>query len=188
MGRRVEGVHSALLSEVKEGKLFYVYDSFPSLADLEPRDYNQHRDLYANMIKRSRYVTVAPAKIDAPEETQGQIEIGDRYYEAAAAGAVMIGQPPICAAFDDGFPWPDAVVTVRPDGSDIISVLTGLRANPEHPALISRTNASEALRRHDWVHRWRTIYNVAGLAPSPDMLARERGLIDMANLATVPLD
>jgi hypothetical protein len=131
---------------------------------------------------------VAPAKIDAPEETQGQIEIGDRYYEAAAAGAVMIGQPPICAAFDDGFPWPDAVVTVRPDGSDIISVLTGLRANPEHPALISRTNASEALRRHDWVHRWRTIYNVAGLAPSPDMLARERGLIDMAHLATVPVD
>jgi len=30
----------------------------------------------------------------------------------------MIGQVPNCEAFQDMFPWPDAVTEIQPDGSD----------------------------------------------------------------------
>ena len=67
-------------------------DSYQDMAVMEPLDYRQHRELFANMAKRSRYFLVSPAKIDRTDETRGQVEIGHRYFEGAAAGAVMIGQ------------------------------------------------------------------------------------------------
>ena len=45
---------------------------------MEPLDYRQHRELFANMAKRSRYSLVSPAKMDSPDETRGQVEIGYR--------------------------------------------------------------------------------------------------------------
>jgi hypothetical protein len=48
---------------------------------------------------------------------------------------------------------------------------------------IGRRNAAEALLRHDWVYRWKEILRIAGLAPSPEMDARERRLKELAALA-----
>jgi len=61
--------------------------------------------------------------MDVPEETHGQIEIGFRYYEGSAAGTVMIGQAPDVSV-PEMFDWPDAVVQVRPDGSDVRPVFS----------------------------------------------------------------
>ena len=69
---------------------------------------------------------VAPGKVNVPEETQGQIEVGYRYYEGSAAGTVMLGQAPDCRPFRELFDWPEAVISVRADGSDVADVLGGL--------------------------------------------------------------
>jgi len=162
--------------------MFYVYDTFPSVFT-EVYDHRQHRDFYANLAKRSKYFMVAPGKMDAPEETQGQVTIGFRYYEGAAAGAVMIGQPPNCQEFQDMFGWRDVVIQVQPDGSDVQDVLAGLNLEPERVSKISRRNGAEALLRHDWVYRWKKIFQVAGIEPSPRMVERERRLRELADLA-----
>jgi hypothetical protein len=183
IGRRWEGIHEVFLQAAGRGEIFYVHDTFP-VADINVYDHRQHRELFANLAKRSRYFMVAPGKMNASGQTQGQVEIGYRYYEGAAAGAVMIGQPPDSEAFREMFSWPNAVIPIQPDGSDVMAVLASLGSEPAQVSAMSRRNAAEALLRHDWVYRWKEIFRVAGIEPSPDTAARERRLRDLADLAT----
>src|SRR6266851_6380551 len=67
IGRRWEGVHGALLRAAARREIFYIYDTFPG-ADMEPLDHRQHRELFANVAKRSRCFMVAPPKMDVPGE------------------------------------------------------------------------------------------------------------------------
>ena len=184
MGRRWEGVHSELLRVANQGELFYLHDTVVNTANSEVYDVNQHRDLFANTVKRSKYFMVAPAKIGAPE-TGGQIEVGYRYYEGAAAGAVMTGVAADCEAYRELFDWQDVVIEVHPDGSDIISILRELSSNPERTAAIGRRNAREALTRHDWVYRWKEMLRIVGIAPSERMTERE---LRLKTLATINAD
>jgi hypothetical protein len=183
LGRGFEGVHNALLREVARNGLFYLHDTVHG-SDMEPIDHREHRNLLANVAKRSRYFMVAPAKVGLPAETGGQIDIGYRYYEASAAGAVMIGQAADCRAFRERFDWADAVIEVKTDGSDVVEILAGLQAQPERLRQISRRNAVEALLRHDWLYRWKQIFEVAGVSPSPRMAVRAGRLQELAGLAS----
>ena len=45
------------------------------MANLTPYDPVQHRWHYANNVKRSRYLVVAPAKMNLQSEIQGQVEM-----------------------------------------------------------------------------------------------------------------
>ncbi|HTT22815.1 MAG TPA: glycosyltransferase [Candidatus Sulfotelmatobacter sp.] len=186
IGRREERIHQTLLKAAGRGEIFYVYDTFPG-NDTEVYDHRQHRDLYANVAKRSRYFVVAPGKMD-DQVTRGQIEVGYRFYEGAAAGTVMIGQPPNCEAFSELFQWTDAVVPIRPDGSDVTEVLAMVGSERARVSAISRRNAVEALLHFDWVYRWKQMFRVAGIEPSPGMAARERRLKELADLAMNPTD
>jgi hypothetical protein len=183
IGRRSEGIHRALLETAKHDHIFYMHDTFAG-SQVDAYDHRQHRDHFANVTKRSRYFMVAPGKFDCLDETQGQVEIGHRYYEGAAAGTVMIGEAPRCESFPKQFPWPDAVIDVHPDGSDVIDVINHLGSDPERLSAISRRNTAETLLRHDWVYRWKEILTVAGVEPSREMAERERRLKELAELAT----
>lgn len=182
VGRRAEGLHRALLGMAASQKVFYIFDSLHSVESIAA-DHRQHRDLYADVAKRSRYFMVAPGKIDQPHETDGQIEVGFRFYEGAAAGCVLVGQAPRCEPFRRMFDWPDAVIEVAPDGSDIVDVLSDLDADSDRLREISRRNAVEALLRHDWVYRWKEIFQIAGVAPTQGMHSRERQLKRLAEIA-----
>jgi len=163
--------------------MFYVHNTLARDAECTPVDLVEHRDLYANLAKRSRFFIVAPAKMDVPEETRGQVAFGYRYFEGSAAGAVLVGQAADCEAFRRHFSWPDAVIEMQPDGSDAIEVISTLAANPERIRTISSRNAEEALLRHDWVYRWKNVLALAGLKPGPRMEARESRLEELAELA-----
>jgi hypothetical protein len=179
IGRIWEKLHQTVLNLAAKKGLFYVYDTFLA-SDAQVFDYRLHREMFANMAKRSRYFHVAPAKMNATEETKGQIEVGYRYYEASAAGAIMLGQVPNCESFSTMFNWPDAVIEIQPDGSDVADVISSLAAQPKRLLEISRRNAREALLRHDWVYRWKKILNIAGLKPAPELEIRENRLKQMA--------
>jgi hypothetical protein len=179
VGRKSPGVHEALLKLAARKDVFYIYDTLQSGESPAP-DHRQHRDLYANTAQRSRFFMVAPGKVDQLREIQGQIEVGYRYYEGAAAGTVMVGQAPDCKPFRDMFDWPDAVIEIRPDGSDVEDVLSDLAAQPGRMLEISRRNARGALLRHDWVYRWKEVLRIAGLTPRPALEAREKKLKELA--------
>ncbi len=182
IGRRRSEVHQACLELATKSDMFYVYDTF-NASYMQVHDHRQHREMYANMAKHSRHFVVAPAKMGVPEETQHQIEVGLRYYEAAAAGAVMVGQAPDCESFRTMFDWPDAVIELKADGSDVADVLLNLASQPNRLSEISLRNTTQALLRHDWVYRWETILEIAGLEPSPKLLQRKKRLLELAAVA-----
>jgi len=182
IGRRWEGLHNALVDAAAKREIFYVYDTFRASVG-QVKDYRQHREMFANMAKRSRCFLVWPAKMDMPEQTKGQVELGFRYYEASAAGTIMLGRVPDCESFRRHFDWPQAVIEIQADGSDVAEVISRLSADPEWLREISCRNAEEALRRHDWVYRWKEILGIAGLEPAPAMEAREKRLRELAELA-----
>lgn len=183
MGRRWEGVHDALLGAAARQDLFYVHDTGRGMAEVRVVSHKQHRDHYANLAKRSKYFMVAPAKMNVSDETLGQVEVGFRYFEGTAAGTVLLGQAADCEAFREHFPWPNAVIEVNPDGSDILSVIADLGLEPERVRAMSRRNVAEALLRHDWIHRWIKIFGIAGFEPSKGMLARVERLKELSQVA-----
>jgi hypothetical protein len=183
VGRRWEGIHRTLLSLTARKEIFYVHDTLHGVSSVAPLDDGEHRDLYAQIAKRSRYFMVAPAKMvaDIQGYPVGQSEIGYRYYEGAAAGAVLLGESPTDGPFRYLFDWTDAVVHVRSDGSDVEAVLLELASDADRVAEISRRNAIESLLRHDWVYRWMELLRIAGLQPTPQMIARKDRLMQLAS-------
>jgi spore maturation protein CgeB len=180
IGRRHEGIHQEMLKAVKRGEIFYLHDTHVGGGLMEVYDHRHHRELFANIAKRSRFSVVATAKMDQRSYKDNQIEVGYRYYENAAAGAIMIGDVPDCDGYRELFGWPEAVIQVRPDGSDVMPVLSELGSNPERMAAISARNTKEALLRHDWVHRWNQMFRTVGIEPSPRRAVREQRLNDLA--------
>ena len=184
MGRRWEGIHRVALEAARKNEIFYMYDTTPG-STTQPLDHQQHRTLIANIAKRSSFFVVGPAKLGLENETQGQLEIGYRFFEGAAAGAAMIGQAPDCESFKELFDWDNAVIQLEVDGSNLSRVISMLWDNSERLAVMGRRNAREALLRHDWAYRWRRILEVAGVKPSRALAEREQRLRDLA--AGIPL-
>ncbi len=177
LGRRHEGTHKSLVKMAEQRKMFYIYDS---VKNAETHDYLYHRELFANIAKRSRYFFVHHAKFNQTYETYGQEEIGFRYFEGAAAGTVMIGQPLESEMFDKYFNWPDAVIPFHFGTTDIVEFLEDLDAQPERLAKVQRENTIQSLLRHDWAYRWRQILDVSGLKPRPALAEREEQLNKLA--------
>lgn len=182
VGRRWQGVHEALQKRAAAQNAFYVYDTLQNGESQAP-NHQEHRNLYATAAKRSRFFTVAPGKTGLDEETHGQVEVGFRYFEGSAAGTIMIGQAPDCEPFREMFDWPDAVVELNPDGSNVDRVLNDLAAQPDRMEEISRRNATGALLRHDWIYRWKKMFDIAGLRPLDGMKARMTTLEGLAQHA-----
>lgn len=174
IGRRSEPVHQALRRLAAARNFFYLYDTLPSPL-VRPSNPIEHREMLASAARVSRFFVTYPAKF-GDDETHGQSEAGARYFEGAAAGAVLLGQAPGALAFRRDFPWPDAVVELNADGSDVADVLADLSRRPDELARLGGRNAVAALRWYDWAHRWSSILEIAGLAPRPALNERVRAL------------
>lgn len=182
IGRRSPVTHKALLQLAGLGEIFYVYDTL-DLSNVRVLEPLEHRSLLANFVKRSRYFVANQAKANRPYETSGQEEVGFRFFEGAAGGAVLIGDAPHCDAFHENFDWPDAVIPIPYDCPGIGTVLAGLDRQPQRLAAIRRNNIVNSLRRHDWVYRWSSILQSVGLAETHEMGARKKKLTELADLA-----
>jgi hypothetical protein len=126
---------------------------------------------------------VNPGKFDQPESRGNQIETSNRYFEGAAAGAIMVGERPNNEVFESLFDWPEAVTRLPFDSTDIDLVLRDLDDDPERLDRIRRTGVAQALMRYDWVYRWETILKIAGLEPMQGVLERKDRLRKLAELA-----
>lgn len=181
IGRRSQATHEKLLRMAAEDDLFYLHDS---IAGGQAIHSAQHRVLFANVAKRSRYFLVNPGYIDRPDIRGDQIEIGNRYFEGAASGTIMVGERPRTDTFRQLFDWPDAVVDLPYDSTQIDEVMSDLDRQPERLENVRRTNVTQALLRHDWAYRWESILQTIGLAPMPGLLARKERLQQRA--ASIP--
>ena len=179
MGRRSEVAHEALLKKASRRELFYIYDTLPGLL-IQPKDHRQHRDLVANCAKRSKFFVTYPAKVDMADETRGQSEVGARFFEGAATGAVLVGQAPTIPAFAKEFNWPNAVVDIGSTESDLDAALQPFVSDPARFAALSKRNAVEAIKRFDWSYRWREMLGLVGMQLTAKHLEREKQLAALA--------
>ena len=180
IGRRAPATHQALLRMAKEDGKFYMYDT---INGLKAHNLDEHRLMTANMAKRSRYFIVSPGKFDKPEETGGTSEFGYRYFEAAAAGTLMIGMRPFNnPEFDKIFTWDDAVTEVPFDNGEIVNAIREYDMQPERQLKARQRNITECLRKHDWVYRWESILKLTGMEPLPVLENRKRTVRNLADL------
>ena len=189
IGRRSPVTHKALLEDTAQRQSFYYYDTVAaSGADLKHRTFrvespHEHRRMLATLLKHSRYYIANRSYVNVPEFTASRDEISARFYEGAAAGAVMIGEPPRTEEFKQQFDWPDAVIHVPFDSPDIGHILADLNGDPERLRAVRRNNVREAARRHDWLHRIQVVFDALGLSPTEKMRARQQQLDQIASLA-----
>src|SRR4051812_29321948 len=177
IGRRSNVTHQKLLDMARQSGLFYLHDTIGGSQAINP---GEHRALFANVAKRSKYFLVNPGKIDEPDQTGRQVEFGYRYFDGAASGAIMLGEIPDNEVFPKLFDWPDAVTRLPYDSPDIDMVIKTLDADPIRQDRIRRTGMAQALMRHDWVYRWEAILAAVGVEPMQGMLHRKDRLRNLA--------
>jgi hypothetical protein len=183
IGRRSPLTHQKLLESARQGRIFYYYDTVKPAAKqvtFHVDNGPEHRFLLANLLKRSRYFIANRARANQPETIRGRDEIAGRFFEGVAAGAVVLGDPPAIEEFRRRFDWPDAVIPMPFDAPDVAERIAELDEDPARQARIRKENAANALLRHDWVHRLRTILEAVGVAAPARMLAREAHLASLA--------
>jgi glycosyl transferase family 1 len=189
IGRRSAITHRALQRLAADRAFFYYYDTVASsglgrkqrtFRVDDPRD---HRLLLASILQRSRYFIANRSRANEPEVTLDRDEISSRFYEGAAAGTVMLGEPPRSDEFERQFDWADAVIAIRFDAADIGSVITELDHDPQRVDRIRRDGIVNAALRHDWVHRLRTIFGACGVPVTVQMREREERLRAVAATA-----
>ena len=184
IGRRSEVTHRALLDYANRTGAFYYYDTLRmvgtsqvSFAVTSPRE---HRMLLANVLKRSRYFIANRAFADRPALTGGKEEIPARFYEGAAAGTIMLGNPPETEDFYEQFGWEGAVIRTPFHAAEIANVLDDLERDPTRTDALRKHNVTQALLHHDWVYRLRTMLETVGLRPTEGMRQREERLRNLA--------
>ncbi len=154
IGRRSPVTHGALKAAAQDSGLFYHHDTVAKPMTNDPAD---HRRMYAELLKRSKFAITNRANADEPDKTKGAEEVGHRFYEAAAAGTVMIGDAPRNACMDDHFDWPDAVIAAPWDDAAVAERIAALDADPARLKRIRTAGIVNCLLRHDWVYRWQSI-------------------------------
>jgi Glycosyl transferases group 1 len=181
MGRRREEVHQLLLQKARAEGLLYVYDIWGNII---ARNWAEARTANADMVRHSRYylawdpVAVSPAKDNIIGKERA---ISTRYFEGSAGGAILLGSRPACPEFEDLFDWPDAVLEISPEGTDLHEVLAAFEADPDRVQAARKANIVNALTRHDWSFRWKQILETAGLELSQ---AHVRRIERMERMAT----
>jgi hypothetical protein len=177
IGRRSEITHRALLKMTVDEKVFYLHDT---MSPDQVSDATEHRQLFANIAKRSRYFIVNPGLIDRKDIRGEQIEIGNRYFEGAAAGTIMLGERPDNAEVDKLFNWPDSMIQVPYNSPDIDKIISSLDRDPEKLNEMRYMNVRQTLLQHDWLYRWEAILRATGLEPMPELSDRKRILLNLA--------
>lgn len=92
----------------------------------------------------------------------------------------MIGEPPDVPSFHEHFDWPDAVIPLPYGSSDAADLLADLDRDPNRLERASRDNLTNALRRHDWLHRWRRVLETIGLPALTGLEVRQGQLHSLA--------
>lgn len=185
MGRRQPKLHEALMKWMRADRSrFYFYDTFkgnPAIVD-----HRQHRERLADLIRRSRVFIVNSAKVNSPGETSSQIEPGYRFFEGAAAGALMVGTGLSSPVLKELFNWQEPFIEVDPSGEDIVNKILELESQPDRCAEIRRRNASGSLLAHDPAHRWRTVLQTLNLEEPSAVGQRIDRLAKRAEEVSVP--
>lgn len=155
-GRRYPALHEALKEFCQVHGLYYDYtthDGRHPVVD-SPELYQQ----YAWHLSHSLFTFSWPVELTNPARAGHLRPITCRWFEAAAAGAVIVGRKPGNAGFDRYFPS-DAVIDMDPamDKKGFISALEALVSNKDSYSARAHQISEEGKNRNSWQNRVTTI-------------------------------
>ena len=180
INRANDTTHNALVSYARETGAYYDFKTINGINDaFNP---TEHRWLYADRLKRSRYFFAHSAKVARPGERGAQEEFGARYIEGVASGTVVLGDRLSTPAFENNLGWTDSVIEVPYECGSVASIIAELDAQPERLVEARRRNVLNALRRHDHLHRWQIVLNVACLPQTDAMIESQSRIGQHATL------
>lgn len=177
-GRRSVNMHRSLYDWAKSNRKFYYFDTFAPQRNFT--DAKVHRQFTADLIQRTKYFIANKAQVTNTAMTGEQEDLSFRFFEGAAAGAVMLGHRPNIPAFHENFDWPDATIHVPADSEDLPKRLEELEQDPERTLKIRKNNVVQSLLRHDWVYRWEAILKDLDLPISEKIQERKQQLATRA--------
>lgn len=132
-----------------------------------------HRQALSQTLQRSKYFFSYRAKRNFTDQRGEQNEFGPRYFEGAAAGTILVGEKVNDnPAFADNFDWEGAVVEAEYSEACMPTLIEELEGKPEWITAVRKANVVNCLMRHDHVHRWGSILEMAGFAPTKNMMKR----------------
>ena len=171
-GRRFTGTHDPLVRAMADHDLFYHFDTLRGPWTLI--DHAEHRLQQARLLQRTRYSIVY--RINDEEgrigRTGGDESLTNRYFEALAAGTIMLGTAPESDEWHDCFPWEDAIVPIPVPAPDIVRTIRELDRDPARLERARCAAVTTFLSRHDWAHRWRDVLALVGMEPHPRLVDR----------------
>lgn len=179
VGAKNERTHESLLDHFRGTGELYLYDTVSGRPAMQ--DYQAHRDNFISQIQRSKFFFCYAAKIERIEERGNQVEFGLRYLEALAGGAVVLGERIESEAFKKHFGWPDAVIEVPYESTNIGKTISELSLQKNRLKTISLRNSKECLLRHDHLNRWQKVLDTLGLPHSEQMMDRRSQIADLAH-------
>lgn len=179
MGRRAAGTHQALLDLAARKGWLYLYDT---VGNAVVDSHVEHRRRLAGLIGRTRYFLANPGKVDLPLQTGGQQEVGYRFFEGAAGGALLFGEAPRTQVFSRLFDWPDSIIELPYGSGDVERCLQPFEDDPARVERIRITSVVQSLLRHDHAHRWAEVLATLGLSQGPGLPERMNALRERAGL------
>lgn len=172
IGRKSKNTHNDLLKNIDGKNFFYIYDTL--VAKTEFSLLSQHRRLIAEMSKRSCFFLANKAKINRDDETAQQEEIGYRFFEGISSGAILVGDYPKNQEFSKNFDWDNSVIQFNKDDINLFEFLHKLSKEKDLLTNIRINNMINALQRHDWLYRWKTIKKIIDEKETEEMKNRQK--------------
>jgi len=174
IGRRLPALHDALLDWAAKAGRHYLYDT---ISGGEVHDVAAHRENLAATYRRSKLAITHFAKFDRPHEVGDQRENPGRLWEGLASGVIMAGMPPR-PELQRRFPGAEVVIELPRDPHEAVATIDELVRQPHED--LRRHHLQLALTANDWGHRWRTVFETAGLAVPSALQTRLGHLASLA--------
>jgi hypothetical protein len=174
LGRRDPSQHRVLEEWASGGGRYHS----PAGPPAQIRSHRRQRHEYLSTVASGRFHVANHARFDDPHVSCGLREYGYRYFEALAAGAIVVGDHPTGPVehivFPGGTPFLEFPVGARSLPSDLARTL----GDPTRIAELAARHRNLALTEHDVLHRWERMSAAAGLDGSTPGAARRRAELE----------
>jgi Glycosyl transferases group 1 len=143
----------SLMFNVKGSAHFMYHTNHMKISSIN--DFYAHRRMFWSVLERSVFA-FSFMSFDEERSQSSRFPfpfVGQRWFEAMAAGCVVVGQRPTGEEADQLLDWPDSTLELDRDPDAAIDQLFDWLGDPDRLASIGLRNAAKTREKHDWTAR-----------------------------------
>ncbi|HZZ48661.1 MAG TPA: glycosyltransferase [Pseudonocardia sp.] len=143
--------------------------------------HSQHRKVFTSMASRARLFVTNYDQFDHRRFAGAHREAGSRFYDAMAAGCVLVGDLPVGSRQFTEFVAPAGPLPLPVGAVNLSTEVSAALDDPEESRRLGALARATALRVGDAAHRWTQLSTLLGLAESPGIRSRVEHLSALAD-------